>query len=79
MTVVMSIVLSKFKNLVKALPKNITQPVRKRSFFFQVTRTHNKNLGFPKAFLLRILSFILVSETCFHVTVLIDIRPKVRV
>ena len=39
------------------------------SFFFQVTRTPTKNF---------IISFILVWETCFHVTVEIDTKPKVK-
>ena len=39
---------------------------------------HTKNLGLRRDFLLLILSFILVCETCFHVTVVIDTKPKVK-
>ena len=55
MTVVMSIILSKFKNLVKALPKNITQPVRRRrqehtSFFFRGYKDAQQKLRFTQGF-----------------------------
>ena len=37
---------------------------------------HTKNIGLLKDFLPRMLSFILVWETCFHITVVIDTKPK---
>ena len=49
-------------------------------YFYQNSgKTHIKNVGLHKDFLLQILSFILVSEMCFHVTVVIDTKPKVKV
>ena len=48
-------------------------------YFYQNSgKTHIKNLGLHKDFLLQILNFILVSEICFHVTVVIDTKPKVK-
>ena len=80
MAVIMSILLSKFR---KDFIKSLLEPFWKRwqehtEVFFKVTMTHIKNLGLRRDFLLRILSFILLWETCVHATVVIDTKPKLK-
>ena len=48
-----------------------------RSFFPGYKDAHQK-LRFMQGFLPQILSFILVKETCFHVTVVTNTNPKFR-